>query len=104
MTEAEFNDLVDDTLYAIEEAADEAATDIDCEWSGGVLTLTFENGSAMIFSRQSAMQELWLAAKSGGFHFHREDGLWLCTKSAETLNEVVATCSEGQGGEALEWD
>ena len=102
MNEAQFNDLVDDTLFAIEEAADDSDMDIDSEMSGGVLTLTFDNGSALIFSRQSALQELWLAARSGGYHFHREDSQWLCTRSAETLAEIIATCSAEQGGKALE--
>lgn len=101
MNENEFNDLVDETLTAIEDGADNCDADIDCEFAGGILTLKFEDGSAMIFSRQSATQELWLAAKSGGFHFVWQGSDWHCSKTGETLAAKVAACSLAQGGEAL---
>ena len=97
MTESEFNDLVDETLDHIEACVDDAGGDIDCDFSGGILTLQFTNGSAMIFSRQTAVRELWLAAKSGGFHFAYDGAQWRCSKSGETLAQAVATCSADQG-------
>ena len=54
---------------ALELALDEVEEDIDYETSGGVLTVTFENGSSLIFSRQPPTHQLWLAARSGGYHF-----------------------------------
>lgn len=52
MTESEFNQQVDDTLIAIEEALDELDLDIDYETSGGILTITLENGTKVIINRQ----------------------------------------------------
>jgi CyaY protein len=70
MNEAEFNQIVDDLMFSIEESIDNSGADIDYENSAGMLTITCEaNGSQIILSRQPAMGEIWLAARSGGFHF-----------------------------------
>ena len=55
------------------------------ENSGGVLTVRFDNGSQLILSRQPALRQLWVAARSGGFHFDYDEGsqLWLCDASGE---------------------
>ena len=66
VTESEFNDLVDETLEALEDALDEVDQELDYENAGGVLTVEFENRTTMVFSRQPPTQELWLAARSGG--------------------------------------
>jgi CyaY protein len=101
MTEAEFNDRVDDDFDRIEEALDDADTDIDAELNGSVLTLTCENGSAIIFSRQSATQELWMAARSGGYHFRLQDDRWCCTKTGTMLTDLFAQATQEQAGETI---
>ena len=68
MTEAEFNQIVDELVFTIEESIDDSGADIDYENSAGMLTITCDvNGSQIILSRQPAMAEIWLAARSGGF-------------------------------------
>lgn len=69
MNESEFNQRVDQTLLAIEEAIDESGADIDYENVAGILTLTFEDDSQVILNRQVAAFQLWLATRSGGYHF-----------------------------------
>jgi len=65
--ESEFQALADGVVLAIEAAIDASGADVDCELSGGVLTLTCENNaSKIILSRQPALAQIWLAAKSGG--------------------------------------
>ncbi len=68
LSEARFHDLVDETQEKLEDIFDESDLDIDLESSAGVLTVKFENGSQLIFSRQEPLRQLWLAAVSGGFH------------------------------------
>tara|TARA_R110001583_G_scaffold40781_3_gene130137 strand:- start:288 stop:611 length:324 start_codon:yes stop_codon:yes gene_type:complete len=77
MTESEFNFVVDDALLAIEDALDEAESDLDSENSGGVLTLTCESGSKLIFTRQTPVRQLWIATPAGGFHFDYVEKQWL---------------------------
>lgn len=69
MTEFEFDQKVDAILMALEESIDEQEAEIDYDNAAGILTLEFENGSQIIINRQAPTQQIWVAARSGGFHF-----------------------------------
>ena len=69
LSEARFHDLVDATQQAVEDIFDDSGLDVDLENSAGVLTVLFDNGSQLIFIRQEPIRQLWLAARSGGYHF-----------------------------------
>lgn len=104
MTESEFHDLADQTIEAIQDAIDEAGADIDFVESGGVLTLEFDNGSKIIFSKQSAMSQLWMAAVSGGFHFDFDiaSQSWVCDSGdGEELVSMFNRLASEQGGEEV---
>ena len=104
MNESEFNDIVDDILIeiedAVEEACDETGADIDYETSSGILTLTFSNGSQIIINRQTPLQQIWVAAKQGGFHFdfNSESEQWLCNDK-ELYTALSEYCTEQAGQE-----
>jgi len=99
--ESDFHDLVDDIYYQLEEIIDDSGADIDYETSGGVMTLTCENdGSKIILSRQPANLEIWVAARSGGFHFGDKEGQWVCA-TGESFSELLTRVIEEQSGEQL---
>lgn len=103
MNETEFSQYCDDLMLAVEESIDNSGEDIDYETSAGVLTLTIEaNGSMVIISRQPAIAQIWVAAKSGGYYLnHSKDG-WICTTTGETLGELLQrVCEEQQGGSII---
>ena len=111
MNEAEFNQIVDELMFSIEESIDHSGADLDYENSAGMLTITCEaNGSQIILSRQPAMGEIWLAARSGGFHFRlqAEDGTgdlaWRNTVTAELLSAMLAEACTAQSGERVSFD
>ena len=106
MTESEFNDLVDATLEQIEEVLDEADTDIDVQLGGGVLTIICENLTQLIFTRQAPVKQLWLATKSGGYHFNydAEQASWVLDSSGEQLGPFLSRAYAEQAGEKLEFD
>ena len=106
LTEARFHDLVDTTQQLLEDIFDESDLDIDLESSAGVLTVKFENGSQVIFSRQEPLRQLWLAARSGGFHFDydEESERWMCDKSEEQLGEMLERIVEEQADIKLEFE
>ncbi len=104
LNETEFNTLVDRTLQRIEDAIDASGADIDIDLNGGVLTLTFSNGSRIIVNRQTPNRELWVAARRGGFHFAWRDGDWRGTRDARPLDEVLGECVSEQTGTALQLD
>ncbi|HVC48540.1 MAG TPA: iron donor protein CyaY [Burkholderiales bacterium] len=90
MTETEFNNQVDLILENIVEAIDSTGIDIDYELAAGMLTLTFENESKIVINRQAAMQELWVAARAGGFHYRLEEGIWKETRSDSSLSQRLS--------------
>jgi CyaY protein len=100
MTESEFKRHLEDTLIAVEEAIDESGAEIDFETEGGVLTLRFPNRSKIIINGQPTLQQLWVAAKSGGFHFNYDDteGVWKNETDREELFSLLGrVCSEQAG-------
>jgi CyaY protein len=105
MNESEFNDLIDETLEALEAALDEVEDDIDYETAGGVLTIRFENGTSLVFSRQPPTRQLWLAARSGGFHFAWSDdaGDWCDTRDGKPFRPFVVQQMREQGGVEFAW-
>jgi CyaY protein len=113
MNEAEFNQTVDELMFAIEESIDNSGADIDYENSAGMLTITCEaNGSQIILSRQPAIGEIWLAARSGGFHFRLQETerasdaerIWCNTQSGEPLSIMLSEACLAQSGEKISFD
>ena len=76
MTESEFNQLADAALTRIEAAVDACGGDVEGNRSGNVLEIEFDNGQKIIINRHDVNQEIWVAAKSGGFHYAWQDGIW----------------------------
>ncbi|MEZ8287223.1 iron donor protein CyaY [Vibrio splendidus] len=103
MNETEFHQLVDIQMQNIEEAIDESEADIDYEVTGNVMTLEFENRSQIIINRQEPMKEIWLASKSGGFHFKLVDDKWTCSKTGVELFEMVKEECEKHADEEINW-
>ena len=99
LNESEYHNKIDATLLAIEEALDELDIDIDYLNSGGVLTLTFENGSKIILNRQTPLQQLWIAAKSNGYHldWSEESNTWVLNNTETFKSLMERLCSEQAG-------
>ncbi len=101
LSESAFGQTVDATLEAIETALDDIGSDLDYGNSGGVLTLRCDNGSQIILSRQTPVRQLWVATRTGGFHFERSlDGAWLLEGSAQNLGDFIAEALRLQDEEA----
>jgi len=103
MTESDFLDLTDRIFQRIEDALEDAGLDVDCLISGNVLEIEFDDGGKIVVNRHVPNQELWIAAKSGGFHFALRDGQWLAARDGAefgaTLSQVVSTAA----GEAFDF-
>lgn len=106
LSEARFHDLVDATQQAVEDIFDDSDLDVDLENSGGVLTVRFDNGTQLIFSRQVPIRQLWVAARSGGFHYDydEDEQRWVCDTSNELLGEMLGRFVLEQAGVELEFD
>jgi CyaY protein len=103
MTESEFNQLADAALARIETAVDACGGDAECNRSGNVLEVEFNNEQKIIINRHDVNQEIWLAAKSGGFHYAWQNGIW---HSRRDNGELYSTLVElfAEQGEQLKLD
>jgi CyaY protein len=98
MTESEFLEAAERTLDAIEAAVEAAPIDVDATRAGNVLTLELADGSRVVVNSQAPMQQIWVAAKSGGFHFERREGLWRDTREGTELFAALSRILSAQAG------
>ncbi len=95
MIESEFNQLADAALAHIETAVDD--TDAECNRSGNVLEIEFDNGQKIIVNRHDVNREIWVAAKSGGFHYAWQDGAWRSQRDGSELYGKLTELFAAQG-------
>lgn len=100
----EFNELVDALFEQIVETVDAADAADDIELNQGVLEITCQNDSKIIINRHAPTQEIWIAAKSGGYHFRWADGVWLDTRSGEPLSDAISRVVFEQTGVHISFD
>lgn len=105
MTDLEYMDRAEAVLKAIELACDrindDTDADVDNQRVGGMVTLVFPNQSQIVVNLQKPLQEIWMAARSGGFHY-RFDGLqWMDTKGAGEFFAHLSREASAQAGLAL---
>lgn len=101
--ESQFNARAQATLDRIETALDACGADMDYEvLPGGVLELEFGDGSKIIVNRHTAAREIWVAAKSGGFHFRPDGDRWIGTRDGAELFEALSRLASEQAGEKVD--
>jgi CyaY protein len=103
MDETSFLKLANTELTQLETRLEAcfSANDIDCDiepQEGGILSLEFENGARIIINRHTAAREIWVAARSGGFHFRPENGRWIGTRDGTDLHAQLSSLIAQQTG------
>jgi len=105
MTESEFLALYDQIVRTIEAQADHWFDDLDVEVeavrNGAVLTLDFDSGVSIIINSQASLQEIWVAAPQGGFHYTLRDGTWCDTRGGSELSEALSHVCSAAAGRSL---
>lgn len=101
MTDLEYMDHAEAVLRSVEACCDrinEATdADIDSQRVGGMITLVFRNGSQIVINLQKPLQELWMAARAGGFHYRFDGSRWMDTKGH---GEFFANLTQHAGEQA----
>jgi CyaY protein len=105
MTDLEYLDRAEALLKAVEASCDRinesSDADIDNQRVGGMVTLVFPNHSQIIVNLQKPLQEVWLAARAGGFHYKFDGQAWRDSKgSGEFFADLTRYASE-QAGQPL---
>ncbi len=105
MTDVEYMDRAEAALRAIEACCDRindtTDADVDNQRTGGMVTLVFRGGSQVVVNLQKPLQEIWVAARRGGFHFRWAGACWRDSKSGKELFELLSAVASEQSGEPL---
>ena len=101
MTESEFLQHSDGLFAHIEDALDNQDADFDCQTAGNVLTIDAEDGTQVVVNRHTPNRELWIAAKSGGYHFAEQGGQWLATRDGREFFAVLSQVLSEAAGQSV---
>ncbi|MCW5669987.1 MAG: iron donor protein CyaY [Hydrogenophaga sp.] len=105
MTDTEYQDRAEALLRAIELACDrindDTDADVDNQRVGGMVTLSFANGSQIIVNLQKPLHEVWMAARAGGFHYKHDGNAWMDTKGQGEFFAHLSRCASEQAGQPL---
>ncbi|MFT4101745.1 MAG: iron donor protein CyaY [Burkholderiaceae bacterium] len=104
MTETEFVAACERVLDDLEDALDALPIDADTERTEQILTIELDDGSKIIVNGNTPLREIWVAARSGGFHFRHDGERWLDTRSGRSLHACLSDCLSRQAGQAVELD
>jgi CyaY protein len=88
-------DAVEARVDALLQAED---LDIDTQRTGGLLELVFPGGSKIVINTQPPLHELWMAARSGGYHYKYFEGRWLDTRTGTEFFEALSACASEHAG------
>ncbi len=102
ISDSDFIAAADATLDAIGRALDAALarSDADVDWNlvDGILEIELPGGAKVIVNRHLPNREIWVAARSGGFHFRPLAGRWQDTRGGDELGAALARLIGGAGG------
>lgn len=105
LTDTDYQALTQALLARIEAQADrwlqDDVIDIDTHRTGGLLELSFPDGSKIIINTQPPLQEVWLAARAGGFHYRWHDDRWVDTRDGSEFLSALSQHASRQGGRPL---
>jgi CyaY protein len=98
--------LLQSIELALEAADDELDLDLDLERQGGnVINIRFRDKSVIVINTQPPLHEIWVAAKSGGYHYRwagsMNQPLWLDTKTGRELLSDLSQFATAQAGKDI---
>ena len=105
MNETEFFERSQAILDTLESQSDDWVSlhdlDIEANRSGNVLTLVFNDAISVVINSQAPMQEMWVAAPSGGFHYRFDGKHWNDTRGGPALSEALSQIISEATGEPI---
>jgi CyaY protein len=108
MTDLEYLDRAESLLASVEASCDrineETDADIDNQRVGGMVTLSFEDGSQIIVNLQPPLREVWLAARAGGFHYRFDGQAWRDSKGSGEFFADLSRCASQQAGRPVSFN
>ncbi|WP_137939398.1 iron donor protein CyaY [Chitinivorax sp. B] len=103
MNESDFLDAAEAVFDRIEAAIDRSGLDIECNLNESVMELEFDDGTKIIINRHTPNRELWIAAKSGGFHYAWRDDTWRNTRDGSEFFASLGHLISQYAGESFQF-
>jgi len=100
MEERDFETRATAALEALGRALDEIEVDFELK-EGGVLEIEFDDGAKIIVNRHGAAREIWVAARSGGFHYRWDGSAWRDSRDGSELFGALSRLISGQLGRGV---
>jgi len=100
------SNLLQSIELALEAADDELDLDLDVGRQGGsVVNIRFKDRSVIVVNTQAPLHEIWVAAKSGGYHYRWAgtvaQPLWTDTKTGRELLSDLSDFASAQAGKTV---
>ena len=107
LSDAEYHRETEALLSRIEATTDRwldaDVVDIDTRRTGGLLELSFTDGSKIVVNTQPPLHEVWLAARAGGYHYRWADGRWIDTRDGSEFFAALSRHASAQAGKPLQF-
>lgn len=104
LSDSDYQRLAHEAFARVEAAIDrwleDDVIDIDIQRTGGLMELTLPGGSKLVLNMQPPLHELWLAARSRGYHFRWTGDRWVDRDGHEFFATLGEAASQ-QGGRPL---
>lgn len=108
LSDSEYAALTQALLAGIEAQVDrwlqQDVIDIDTHRTGGLLELSFPDGSKIIVNTQPPLHEVWMAARAGGYHYRRSGGRWVDTRDGSEFFASLSLRASQQARKELRFE
>ena len=105
LSDVQYQQETSDLLARIESTTDrwlqDDVVDIDNLRTGGLLEMSFPDGSKIIVNTQPPLHEVWLATRAGGYHYRWQGGAWRDTRDGSEFFEVLSRNASAQARKPL---
>ena len=105
LTDSDYHRITAELLARIEATADrllqDDVVDIDTSRTGGLLELSFPGGSKIVINTQPPLHEVWLAARSGGYHYRFDGTCWVDTRDGSEFFAALSQHASAQAGKPV---
>ena len=100
MNDSEFTQLAEAAFSRIQQGLEDADLDFE-QPADGILEIEFDDGAKMVINRHNVAREIWVAARSGGFHFRHDGTNWRDTRDNTELFAKLASLIAAQSGNTV---
>ena len=89
MTETEYLQQTQMLFNTVMTHIEDNYPDLDAQSQGAIVEIENDDGQKIIINQQTPMQEVWLASRSGGYHFKWNGATWVNTRDGADFWEFL---------------